>query len=525
MKFCPQCGTTLEPGSRFCQECGCDTTAYEVTEPETSLETVEPVANNIPETAKQEEVIPIIPATTRACPQCNSVMAVEERFCQECGFDTSGIKPVEAAIIQPIQPVVVEEVEEPAAIIENEEISSPEVKQFCSNCGATMVAGDEFCQECGYNNATAEQVLPIIEQSSQPEIIAEAASPENPAEKEPVPAAEVKQFCPECGASMIPGDVFCQECGSKSGDPNEGSAIPEPAKQAVKPEAAPVQPAVPVLQPEAIVPPPPPPPPPVQQPQRTYATSPNQAPSKKKKGILFILLGLLVLAVLGAGGWFAYDKFMKNPSTPAVDSTAIAAQESLPLAGPEIADTTTMAQMPTAETAKQTAAAQNKPATTKKTTPKKQATEPKKYEPDKQEPTKSTEPLKVKVKPTAAKTGRIILSIHNDNEVKSGPLFASKLKIDKAFIITKITTYHHNWGKGAQPGTISLQKRKDSKGPWQARGLAGDDGTPNGKWVCEPNERLEEGTYKIEVSDDKSWSYNGQSDKKGFVVIEGYEAD
>jgi hypothetical protein len=70
-----------------------------------------------------------------------------------------------------------------------------------------------------------------------------------------------------------------------------------------------------------------------------------------------------------------------------------------------------------------------------------------------------------------------------------------------------------------------LQKKKDVKGPWQARGVAGDDGTPNGKWICEPNERLEEGTYKIEVSDDKSWSYNGQSDKKGFVVIEGYEAD
>ena len=525
MKFCPQCGTTLEPGSRFCQECGCDTAAYEVTEPDASPEVIDPVEKSISETTKQEEVIPVIPATERACPQCNSAMAVEERFCQECGFDTSGIKPVEAAIIQPIQPVVVEEVEEPAANIENEEISTPEAKQFCSNCGTAMIAGDAFCQDCGYNNATAEPALPIIEQASQPVIVEEAYSPETPVEKEPVQAAEVKQFCPECGASMIPGDVFCQECGSKTSAPGEGSSIPEPAKQAKKQEAAPMPPPAPVVPPVAKVTPPPPPPPHVQQPPKIYATSLNQAPTKKKKGVLFILLGLLALAVLGAGGWFAYDKFLKNPSTPIVDSTALAAQESLPLAESQIADTPST-ETPTADAAKETpATAQNKPSTTKKTAPKKQATEPKKYEPDKQEPTKSTEPLKVKVKPSAVKTGRIILSIHNDNEVKSGPLFASKLKIDKAFIITKITTYHHNWGKGAQPGTISLQKRKDSKGPWQARGVAGDDGTPNGKWVCEPNERLEEGTYKIEVSDDKSWSYNGQSDKKGFVVIEGYEAD
>ncbi|PKO97567.1 MAG: hypothetical protein CVU14_10655, partial [Bacteroidetes bacterium HGW-Bacteroidetes-9] len=243
---------------------------------------------------------------------------------------------------------------------------------------------------------------------------------------------------------------------------------------------------------------------------------------KRKKGLLFVLLAVLGLAVVAAGGWFGYEKFIKKSDTVLADTTATEVAEEPVLIEEPITDTVAVETVPE-ENGNQIADA--KPAAPKKTTPKKQQAQPKQNEPQKNEPAKQDGPLKIVIKPETSKTGRIILSTTNNKEVKSGPLFNCKLKLDKAFIITKITTYHHNWGKGAQPGTIALEKRKDTKGPWQARGVAGDDGTPNGKWICEPNARLEEGNYKVIVSDEKSWSYNSQSGNKGFVVIEGYEAD
>lgn len=514
MKFCPQCGTTLEPGSRFCQECGCDTKGYEVADPETPA-----VANvNDGTLDPAPEVIEEITASQplKACPKCGSGMLVEERYCQECGFDSFSATPV---LAEEVLPAPLEIMAEELGPVEPGAIGSPEIageKQFCSNCGASMIAGDVFCQNCGFNTTKTEPVPSAIVQPSQPEIVAEVANPESRIEKEVLQAAEVKQFCPNCGASMVTGDVFCQECGFRTDVQAEIPVVPVPEQQPAK-----VIPVV-VVPPAAPV---------ANQSSGTYAASANQAstpPVKKKKGFLVILLGILALAVIGAGGWFAYDKFLKNPATPVADSTAILAQqESIPVAEPETVDTSTLSQqavteVPAAEPQKPV---QTKQSTPKKPAPKKQATEPKKPEPQNQEPAQTNLPVKVKIKPVGAKTGRTILSIYNDNEVKSGPLFASKLKIDQAFIITKITTYHYNWGKGAQPGTILLQKKKETFGPWQARGVAGDDGTSNAKWVCEPNQRLEEGTYKVEVSDEKSWSYNGQSGQKGFVVIEGYEAD
>ncbi|MBK6966048.1 MAG: zinc ribbon domain-containing protein [Bacteroidales bacterium] len=515
MKFCPQCGTTLEPGSRFCQECGCDTKGYEVAEPETPA-----VANvNDEALAPVPEVFEEITGSEpfKTCPKCSSGMLEEERFCQECGFDSASATPVVAEeLITPSLEIMAEELG-PA---EHGEAEPPEIageKQFCSNCGASMIAGDVFCQECGFNSAATEPVPSETIQPSQPVNVAQDIIPVLAVEKEVKPAPEVKQFCPNCGVSMVTGDVFCQECGFRTDVQAEIPVVPVPEIQPAKSDPVIVVPPVPPV---------------AKQTSGTYvAAAANQAPAqtaKKKKGVMIVLLGILALAVIGAGGWFAYDKFLKTPATPVADSTAMAIQqESIVVAEPETADTSTLTQqavteVPVAEPQKP---AQTKQATSKKTTPKKQATEPKKPEPQNQEPAQNNQPLKVKIKPAGSKTGRTILSIYNDNEVKSGPLFASKLKLDQAFIITKITTYHYNWGKGAQPGTISLQKKKETFGPWQASGVSGDDGTPNAKWVCELNQRLEEGTYKVEVSDEKSWSYNGQSGQKGFVVIEGYEAE
>jgi len=445
MKFCPLCGTTFEPDARFCLECGFDKSSAEAPE---SVDVSTPKANDAPPVSTSEN--------KSVCPQCSTPLAGGDRFCLECGFDTSTIKPAEVKADQPIQPAVVDEIEEQAEIPESTPVSSAEAKLFCSNCGAPMVPDDVFCQECGSRTDAAVQQTPVA-------------------------APVIRQ--------------------------------PEP-----------VVPEKPVAETKAAVPPPPP----VvkQKPAVQSAAKANPAVAEKpksKKGLMIILFGILAIAVIGAGGWFAYDKFLKNPAVPAVDSTTMAMQAEPLAAEPEMTDTSNAVIQPISET--QLAETQTQQTTPKKSAVKKKAAEPKKTEPQNQEPVKKDEPVKVKIKPVASKTGSIILSIYNDKEVKSGPLFASKLKLDKPFIITKITTYHYNWGKGATPGTISLEKRRDTKGPWQARGVAGDDGTPNGKWVCEPNERLEDGNYKVIVSDEKSWSYNGQSGQKGFVIIEGYEAD
>ncbi|MCB9014816.1 MAG: zinc ribbon domain-containing protein [Lentimicrobiaceae bacterium] len=459
MKFCPQCGTPLEPGSRFCQECGFDITSLETVEQEVSFTDenrdeqpdIPPVVHNdVSEKAHETELA--------SCPQCGVKLAAEDRFCQECGFDTSGIKPLTEKVSH-----LEETTSAPGDIITDETTKAPPVADTSANA-----------------------------------------------------------FCSGCGAPMTPGDAFCQECGAGINTATTATAAPPPPAKPVPPVRP--QPSPAEFQPVN-------PPPVTNQTSAAFNVSVNQAPAstspKKKKGLLIVLLGLLALAVLGAGGWLAYDKYMKSPAVPVVDSTLAAVQQETSVVETQMPDTSEMAinQAPETQITTQQQTTSAKQTTPKKPAPKKQSTVPQKTEPQQEPPVQNNEPLKVKIKPTGAKTGRIILSIHNNNDVKSGPLFASKLKLDKAFIITKITTYHHNWGKGAQPGTISLQRKKETFGPWQARGAAGDDGTPNGKWICEPNIRLDDGNYKVSVSDDKSWSYNSQSGQKGFVVIEGYEAE
>ncbi|PKL58349.1 MAG: hypothetical protein CVV34_02745, partial [Methanomicrobiales archaeon HGW-Methanomicrobiales-5] len=421
----------------------------------------------------------------------------EDRFCPECGFDTSTAiaeEPLKAEPAAGTFPVEAEELQQPA----------------CPKCKARITSEDRFCPECGFDTSTVKPEVPIM---SEPE-----------AATVPVEIEELQPTCPKCKANLTTDDRFCPECGfdtltTTQAEPEkvEPQILPETRKAPIHKE---VKPETPVSKPVPVSPPAPHP--------TGYPSANASMPQvettspKRKKGLLFILLAVLGLAVVAAGGWFGYEKFIKKSDTILADTTATEVAEEPVLIEEPITDTVAVETVPE-ENGNQIADA--KPAAPKKTTPKKQQAQPKQNEPQKNEPAKQDGPLKIVIKPETSKTGRIILSTTNNKEVKSGPLFNCKLKLDKAFIITKITTYHHNWGKGAQPGTIALEKRKDTKGPWQARGLAGDDGTPNGKWICEPNARLEEGNYKVIVSDEKSWSYNSQSGNKGFVVIEGYEAD
>ena len=143
MKFCPECGCRLEEDVLFCGECGCRQ-PEEAVMPAPVVEEVipEPVAEIIPEPVAEEpaveevivpepvvEEIPVVvedamvPAE-RFCPECGSVNAAEDRFCQNCGFD---MEP-------PVQQ-----------------------KVFCSQCGQENAPGDKFCMNCAAPLETAPE--------------------------------------------------------------------------------------------------------------------------------------------------------------------------------------------------------------------------------------------------------------------------------------------------------------------------------------------------------------------------------
>ncbi len=145
-----------------------------------------------------------------------------------------------------------------------------------------------------------------------------------------------------------------------------------------------------------------------------------------------------------------------------------------------------------------------------------------------QEPVKEEKAAEPKPEPEIVKevyNSKTLYKTYNTDPVEGEATVKNKVKFSKAFVVTRIITFHYNDGKGAVAGTISMEGRKGASRAWQARNAPGADGKPMGRWICEPNERLEAGNYVLTVSDEKSWSTNSKAGKKGMVIIEGYEAD
>ncbi len=173
-------------------------------------------------------------------------------------------------------------------------------------------------------------------------------------------------FCPNCGSQIREGAAFCSKCGTKLSEvpapvaepapaaapvaaepapaavPVEPAPVATPVEAAPAPVAAPAEPAAPVAAPVAAEPAPvaapvaaasaeapatapaaeTPAPVPFEAPSGPVAetapaavSSANEAPKKKGKGgiiALFVVIGVLALALIGAGVYFVINGFDLN---------------------------------------------------------------------------------------------------------------------------------------------------------------------------------------------------------------------
>lgn len=104
------------------------------------------------------------------------------------------------------------------------------------------------------------------------------------------------------------------------------------------------------------------------------------------------------------------------------------------------------------------------------------------------------------------------------NGVKASTVFSLK----SPYLITRITTYHHNQGKGGTPGSLALKGSwGKSYGPWPALAKNPDGSDPRRYWTVTPNAVLPAGVYTIVDSDPSTWSSNARSQGRGIAWVEG----
>jgi hypothetical protein len=113
---------------------------------------------------------------------------------------------------------------------------------FCPQCGIDNPANARFCDQCG---AALIPVAPVA--ALQP------AAPMAPAVAAPaVSSSSGAVICPQCGATAIPGEAFCDNCGAPLNAPVRPAGPPAvPSYNA----GVPPQPAYPAPQPSSYAPP------------------------------------------------------------------------------------------------------------------------------------------------------------------------------------------------------------------------------------------------------------------------------
>ena len=148
---------------------------------------------------------------------------------------------------------------------------------FCKNCGSEVNPEHRFCMSCG---AKLEPMMPV-----QPE------QPVAPVQKSVVPEQPTAPTQPV---------VETENSSAKAAQSLELEELETPVQQSVQQEV-PVQQSVPPVQPEA----------PAQQPVQQGAPVQQQAqpPKKKAKWPIIVVIVVLILALLGVGGYFVWQNF------------------------------------------------------------------------------------------------------------------------------------------------------------------------------------------------------------------------
>lgn len=192
MKNCTTCQAQIPDDAIFCDQCGTPVSRAAAAQPEPG-----------------------------ACPSCGAPITPGELFCGDCGTPLDAPAPGES---QALAATAAEPQPAPAT---PDEIA-------CPFCGASVLASDDFCFACGAalarlgaaNEATPSEVTPEPADATATPLATPAPDP---------------SICPSCGASVIPGEAFCEYCGAALVTHVEAATAPAPAGQPTPaPAAAPV---------------------------------------------------------------------------------------------------------------------------------------------------------------------------------------------------------------------------------------------------------------------------------------------
>ncbi len=137
-------------------------------------------------------------------------------------------------------------------------------------------------------------------------------------------------------------------------------------------------------------------------------------------------------------------------------------------------------------------------------------------------------PTSPPVRPPAPPPATVSTIFNNGNiaAVDNGPTRPTRVTFNRPCVVTYVTTYHWNYGRGARPGTVGLLHSSGKLyGPWQMRGTPGQGGVPNANWECTPNVVVPAGTYTVVDSDPATWAQNSGSGGAGMAVVKGYPAE
>ena len=164
---------------------------------------------------------------------------------------------------------------------------------FCPQCGVDNPVNARFCDQCGAALIPVPAPAASAPTSSMPpQPVASPAAPVASAAPA-VPVTSGAVTCPQCGASAIPGEAFCDNCGAPLNAPARPIAqAPAPTYSA----GVPPQPSYPPPQPSNYAPPPAQPYPPAA-PAQPY-TPPPSAPVAPPRATL--APAKLVVAASGA---------------------------------------------------------------------------------------------------------------------------------------------------------------------------------------------------------------------------------